>query len=349
MRTWIAEIQELTDSQSWRYVTTYDNPADDLTRGKRLQDLTVQSRWACGPMFLQLHRDQWPEHPGTPCTDFAEEQRKPTCLAVSTDSISLPDAQQFTSFSELLEETARCLHGAAGDNLTSENYKEAELILLRVAQKDRFPDEIQFLTTGKPVQSSSRLFCLDPEFDKSLQLIRVGGRLRRCHDLEAAVIHPVVLDPKHPVTRLLIRQADSDMKHPGAERLFAELRRKYWILRGREAIRSEQRSCPECQKWRAQPANPKMADLSLARLRLHQPAFFSTGIDCFGPMQVKVGRRNERRWGLLFKCLMTRAIHIEILSSINTDSFLMALRRFVSRRGKPAEILTSSVCTFSIS
>lgn len=177
--TRIAEIQELTDSQSWRYVTTCDNLADDLTRGKRLQDLTVQSRWACGPLFLQLHRDQWPEHPATPCTDFAEEQRKPiTCLAVSTDSISLPDAQQFTSFSELLEETARCLHGGAGDNLTSENYKAAELILLRAPQKDSFPDEIQFLTTGKPVHSSSRLFCLDPEFDKSLQLIRVGGRLR---------------------------------------------------------------------------------------------------------------------------------------------------------------------------
>lgn len=271
--TRIAEIQELTDSQSWRYVTTYDNPADDLTRGKRLQDLTVQSRWACGPPFLQLHRDQWPEHPATSCADFAEEQRKPiTCLAVSTDSISLPDAQQFTSFSELLEETARCLHGAAGDNLTSENYKEAELILLRAAQKDSFLNEIQCLTNGKPVHSSSRLFRLDPEFDKSLQLIRVGGRLRRCHDLEAAVIHPVVLDPKHPVTRLLIRQADSDLKHPGAERLFAELRRKYWILRGREAVRSEQRSCPECQKWRAQPANPKMADLPLARLRLHQPS-----------------------------------------------------------------------------
>lgn len=62
--------------------------------------------------------------------------------------------------------------------------------------------------------------------------------------------------------------------------------------------------------------------------------------------QVKVGRRNEKRWGLLFKCLTTRAIHIEVLSSINTDSFLMALRRFVSRRGKPAEILCDQGTNF---
>ena len=157
---------------------------------------------------------------------------------------------------------------------------------------------------------------------------------------------PVVLDPRHAVTKLLIRQVDHDLKHPGAERLFAELRRKFWILRGREAIRREQRSCPECQRWRAQPVNHQMADLPPAWLRLHQPAFYSTGIDCFGPMQIKVGRRNEKRWGLLFKCLTTRAVHIEVLSSINTDSFLMALRRFISRRGKPAELLSDQGTNF---
>ncbi|KAJ8410824.1 hypothetical protein AAFF_G00187810 [Aldrovandia affinis] len=95
----------------------------------------------------------------------------------------------------------------------------------------------------------------------------------RCQELEPDVIHPVVLDPRHVVTKLLIRQVDSDLKHPGAERLFAELRRKFWILRGREAIRREQRSCPECQRWRAQPVNPKMADLPPARLRLYRPPF----------------------------------------------------------------------------
>lgn len=160
------------------------------------------------------------------------------------------------------------------------------------------------------------------------------------------MIHPIVLDPRHAVTKLLIRQVDNDLNYPGAERLFAELRRKYWILHGREAIRREQRSWPECQRWRAQPVKPKMADLPPARLRLHQPAFFLTGIDCFAPMQVKVGRRSEKRWGLLFKCLTTRAVHTEVLSSINADSFLMALRRFISHRGKPAELLSDQGTNF---
>ncbi|KAK7880057.1 hypothetical protein WMY93_033275 [Mugilogobius chulae] len=348
--TRIAEIQELTDRHAWRYVTSTENPADDLTRGKKLQELTSQSRWACGPPFLLLSPQQWPEPSVAPCEDITEERRKPTtCLAISLNTDPVPDAAQFDSFNDLLKETVRSLHGAANASdatLSADDFKEAELCILRSAQKDSFPDEVHCLSAGKPVPTTSRLYTLAPEFDQSLQLIRVGGRLRRCHDLEADVIHPVVLEPKHPVTRLLIKQTDSELKHPGAERVFAELRRKFWILLGREVIRREQRSCAECQRWRAQPVIPKMADLPLSRLRLQQPVFYSTGIDCFGPLQVKVGRRNEKRWGLVFKCLTTRAVHIEVLSSISTDSFLMALRRFISRRGKPAEILCDQGTNF---
>ncbi len=81
-----------------------------------------------------------------------------------------------------------------------------------------------------------------------------------------------------------------------------------------------------------------MADLPSARLRLHKPAFHSCGVDCFGPMLIKIGRRTEKRWGIIFKCLTTRAVHLDLLNSMNSDSFLMALRRFIARRGTAAEL-----------
>lgn len=68
-----------------------------------------------------------------------------------------------------------------------------------------------------------------------------------------------------------------------------------------------QYSCPDCQHWRAKPTNPKMADLPPAHLRLHKPAFYSSGIDCFGPFMVKIGRRTKKLWGIIFKCMTTRA------------------------------------------
>lgn len=128
--------------------------------------------------------------------------------------------------------------------------------------------------------------------------------------------------------------------------MFAELRRKYWILRGREAVRRHQHHCIECRKWRGKPQIPRMADLPPARLRLYKPAFYSTGLDCFGPYTIKIGRRTEKRRGIIFKCMTTRAVHLDLLSSMDTDSFLMALRRFVARRGKPFELLSDRSTNF---
>lgn len=127
--------------------------------------------------------------------------------------------------------------------------------------------------------------------DEKGELICVGGRLRQSEELETTALHPVILDPSHPVTKLLIQEFDDRLHHPGTERVFAELRRSFWILRGREAVRRHQYSCADCRRWRAKPTVPKMADLPAARLRLFKPAFYSSGMDCFGPFEVKVGRR----------------------------------------------------------
>ncbi|XP_016138710.1 uncharacterized protein [Sinocyclocheilus grahami] len=125
-----------------------------------------------------------------------------------------------------------------------------------------------------------------------------------------------------------------------------KIRRQFWVLRGRAAIRILQHACTECQRLRAKPTFPKMADLPLARLRFYKPAFHSTGMDCFGPFLVKIGRRVEKRWGILYKCLTTRAVHIDLLNSLDTDSFLMSLRRFIARRGSPVELLSDQGTDF---
>lgn len=102
----------------------------------------------------------------------------------------------------------------------------------------------------------------------------------------------------------------------------------------------------ECQRWRATPVVPQMADLPPARLRLYKPPFWSTGVDCFGPYSIKVGRRTEKRWGLIFKCMTTSCVHLDLLESIDTEAFLMALRRFIARRGKPFDFLADRGTNF---
>ncbi|XP_048030334.1 uncharacterized protein LOC125279307 [Megalobrama amblycephala] len=348
--TRVAEIQELTDSKSWVYVHSQDNPADDITRGMSLAQLAKPTRWKNGPEFLQKPPSSWPKLPNLVPADTSKELRKPVSfhlLITEADQHSV-SASQYDNFQELVDATARTLHGAASptDTVTADTYKKAELRIIQQSQMDSFPDEYAQLQAGKPISSNSRLKTLSPEFDSETQLIRVGGRLRRCRLLSPDILHPIVLDPIHSVTKLLIRQYDAQLHHPGTERVFAEIRRRFWILRGRQAIRSIQYQCTECQRWRGKPNIPKMADLPPSSLRLFQPAFYSTGMDCFGPFTIKIGRRNEKRWGIIYKCLTTKAVYIDLLSQADTDSFLMSLRRFISRRGKPHELCSDQGTNF---
>ena len=89
-----------------------------------------------------------------------------------------------------------------------------------------------------------------------------------------------------------------------------------------------------------------MSSLPSARLAFRLRPFTHCGLDYFGPMIVKIGRRREKRWGALFTYMTTRAIHFELSHSLSTDSAIMAFRRFTSRRGTPATIYSDNGTNF---
>lgn len=209
--TRVAEIQELSDSTSWRYIDSGTNPADDITRGKPLVQLAGDNRWSRGPSFLQLQADHWPKAPVGELPEDAGELRKTVfCgVLVGATSSAVLDIQQVVkellNYQELLKATAQSLHGAATitDPLAADDFQRAEHTLLRHAQMESFPGEFALLRAGNTIPSSSRLLTLAPEYDKASDLIRVGDRLRRCDVLSPEVLHPILLNPSHPVTKLL--------------------------------------------------------------------------------------------------------------------------------------------------
>ena len=65
---------------------------------------------------------------------------------------------------------------------------------------------------------------------------------------------------------------------------------------------------------------------------IHNPPFTYCGIDMFGPLLVKDGRKQRKYYSAMFTCMSSRAVHIETTNSVSTDSFILALRRLISRR-----------------
>lgn len=93
------------------------------------------------------------------------------------------------------------------------------------------------------------------------------------------------------------------------------------------------------------PQEQKMADLPEDRLE-PAPPFTFCAVDYFGPWYIKDGRRELKRYGVLFTCLASRAIHLEVADSLSTDSFLNAYRRFVARRGPVRQLRSDQGSNF---
>ena len=234
--------------------------------------------------------------------------------------------------------------------ITVQDLEEAELAIIRYTQSQSFGEEIKSL--GQPheekkeheqrhqrkstneIRKRSSLYRLDPLLDNGL--LRVGGRLSNA-DIPEESKHPLVLPRKDHVTSLVIRHAHEQLGHAGRGHVLAKLREKYWIIGANSAVRQMISSCIPCRRYKAIPNEQKMADLPQDRVT-PTPPFTYVGVDYFGPFLTKEGRKEHKRYGALFTCLVSRAVHIEVANSLETDCFLNALRRFIARRGAVREI-----------
>ena len=124
-------------------------------------------------------------------------------------------------------------------------------------------------------------------------------------------------------------------------------RLKFWIINASSVIRRVLSKCFSCRRRQAPLCEQKMADLPMDRITPGAPPFTAVGIDCFGPLQVRRGRSLVKRYGVIFTCLAIRAVHLEVAHSLDTDSFLMALRRFIARRGQVQEIRSDNATNFT--
>ncbi|XP_065195355.1 uncharacterized protein LOC135826682 [Sycon ciliatum] len=355
----VGEITEVTDVSQWRWVPTDENPADAATRPRN--DSGLAEKWLKGPDFLRHPESEWPvEKPGaaTPREDDSVELKNEfKATAREAPTLALPEIERYSSWNKLVRTTAwvvryiRNLRASAtgkppvaGELRPSEFRRAQELWWLR-CQADAFPTELLDLRKTGSVATSSTLCTLSPRIDEA-GLIRMAGRIRTAPAGSLVELDPVILPPKHPFTRLLLQQTHEWCGHNGQAHMTNEIRRSYWIPTLRAVVRRTWTECQKCKNDRAQPVVPQMGALPDSRLAAFVRPFTHCGLDYFGPMEVTIGRRHKKRYGALFTCLTTRAIHLELARDLTTDSAIMAIRRMASRRGQPGIIYSDNGTNF---
>ncbi|VDI38982.1 Hypothetical predicted protein [Mytilus galloprovincialis] len=213
---------------------------------------------------------------------------------------------------------------------------EARKLVLREAQIDTFSDEIDCLTTRKPLAKSSSIASLTPFLDKE-NMLRIGGRIQNSNvpDIEK---HPILLSGRHHIALLIVRHYHELSHHQGRHITEGSIRSAgFWITGLKSLVSSVISKCVKCRILRGSLCTQKMAMLPPDRLE-PGPPFTNVGVDCFGPWEVlprrtRGGHANSKRWATMFTCLTTRAVHVEVIEELSSSSFIMALKRFTAIRG----------------
>lgn len=363
----VAEIQDITEIANWRYIQSRSNVADDATKWQKSFSLDDSSRWFKGPSFLYDDESKWPEDITlkmniqkvhhvvsndtniSSCLNYkAFRSWKHLCRAVSYGQKAL-DVWKSNALKKQPVEFEKSM-------LTSDDLQMAETILIKCIQSDGYKKEINLLEVGKSVPNSSKLYKLSPILVDGI--LKIGGRTEAVHQsspydtfdqhftIAPDVAQPIILPDDHLATHLLVQMYHEKYRHVQHETVVNEIRQRFHVSNLRQLVKKITRKCSRCKILTATPAPPQMAPLPKARLSPFTPAFTYTGIDCFGPIEVTVGRRREKRWVVLFTCLTVRAVHIEIIHGMDYDSFIMALRNFMQRRGEPREIFSDNGTNF---
>ncbi|KAL0870369.1 hypothetical protein ABMA27_005379 [Loxostege sticticalis] len=339
----IQEINELTSGHTWRHVPTELNPADLASRGVEPQDLIQPTNiWWEGPSYLKQDPVEWPQQLNNYSVEVPELK-----VHLNVEIPNFIDFNKYSSFNKLKRIYAYFLRFVNNINknktkisgsLEVEELNKAQTILIKFSQFETFHSEIQTISKGKPLHHKSRLLPLNPFLDAE-GVLRVGGRLKLSdHNYDKR--HPIILD-KHRLTKLIMIDEHKRLFHAGSQHLLASIRDTFWPLSGRALARSVTKACATCVRWRGKTMQPIMGHLPSDRTNTSFP-FYSCGTDFAGPFNISSrkgrGNRITKCYLCIFVCLTTKAVHLEVVSDLSTEAFILCLRRFVSRRGKPHTI-----------
>ncbi|XP_078698382.1 uncharacterized protein LOC144925949 [Branchiostoma floridae x Branchiostoma belcheri] len=370
----LAIIHDKTEPQQWRYVNTAHNPADEASRGQGIEVFLENRRWTEGPDFLWHPSNKWPEQPD--CVIAPVVLSDPEVKAVG--AVSMPEGLQqplqgdpevkvnaigaeeveqkspmdaliahYSSWHRLkkavawiikVKQALRQRKVATENGMTMHDLNQAEKAIFKHVQNRYYKQEIVSLERSKDavVASTSNVRKLNPILGDD-GLLRVGGRLDMS-SLSEEERHLIILPKESAVTLRIIRSIHEEVGHLGRNYVIARSRERYWIPQVNKLVRKMINKCTTCRRNHGKTGEQQMADLPEHRVIPDEPPFTRVGVDYFGPIETKRGRSIVKRYGVVFTCMSTRAVHIEKADSLDTDSCIDALRRFIARRGQVKQI-----------
>lgn len=350
----VAKIQTNYPAECWKHVKSQDNPADMISRGIMPSELVENKLWWWGPEWLK-NKTALKEEAVHYETEL-EEKRKPILVHTTNYAGAEEILSRYSSFNKLIRIMAWCnrfvCKARKQDHetariLSAKEIDIAELIVLRMLQKMAFENELITIRKELDLGKSTSLRSLKP-FIHTDGLMRVKGRLENAN-MTFEQKHPIILPYRGTLTTLIIREAHEKTMHGGNQMTLYYLRKKYWIVKGKQAVKNVISRCVTCHKYNNQTMKQMMSNLPAPRVNITRP-FTHTGCDFAGPVQIKFskgrGTRSYKGYICIFVCLATKAIHIEAVSDLTSRAFIAAFKRLTGRRGMVVHLYSDNGTNF---
>lgn len=339
----VKEIRELTKKKDWNHIPGVHNPADLLSRGCSPKQL-VNSEWWEGPTWLKLPPSEWPTSEVKPNKEEIESELKKSSLATvglsnrPSEKFGETIGNRYSDYFKIVKIIAwilrfknNCVNKSniITKGLSTQEFKNAESVIVKIIQNEVF-NGLQ----------SNELRSLQVFYDTD-GVIRLRTKISERPDLEAFRV-PAVLPSKHKLVERLICSLHKKNGHIGTQGLLNMMRENFWLLKGRQTIKRILNSCVICKRSKSKNFEACSPPLPEARVR-DAACFEVTGVDFAGPLFLRNG---SKAWICLFTCAVYRALHLELVLSLTTECFVLALRRFIARRGRPAIMYSDQGKTF---
>ncbi|XP_035220729.1 uncharacterized protein LOC118193707 [Stegodyphus dumicola] len=334
----VQEIRSLTRISDWRHVPGSLNPADLPSRGCTIEQLQ-KSAWWEGPSWLYLPEDEWPHVEEKPDEELINKEKRKTILTLLDHGDNLDRYYKyFSSYRKTVRMIAwifRFYHNLKNKdkNLTPDvsvdELENAEKALCRLVQKESF--------TGI---NDPAIRALRPIVDQN-GILRAKTNVLQRQDNEN-FRYPIILPSKHILVERLIYEKHLELQHAGVSTLMTNLRENFWILKSRKSIRNIIRKCVRCKRFVSQRVEVEPGFPPEDRVR-EGATFEVVGVDLAGPLYLREG---SKAWIVLYTCAIYRAIHLELVTSLSTETFIQSLRRFIARRGRPYVIYSDNGTNF---
>ena len=327
----LGEIQETENRNAFYWVSGEVNVADLISRGSSPKELRVDSQWQTGLSFLKNPVFEWPLEQKMfalellpeviSCKSFLVNQRN------STPFVEF-DITRFSNVNSLVRTVARVLSVCSSrsirkvkDTPNTEKVKEAWEFIVRSEQN-------QIMTDFQAGKFDSLRTFLDPN-----GIIHVGRRIQQT----------VLLIPKSQLVELLIKDAH-EMGHGGVLHTASKVRTKVWVFHLLKLVKYILKKCTDCKIFNKNRAVQLKGAHTDERTQRSYP-FSSICVDLFGPYEVKDCFKKTtvgKVYSVIFTCLFSRAVYLDIVLSYSTEKFLQTFRRFVTIRGYPEVIYSDS-------